>query len=427
MGILTPTLFAETVFDIDFSMLIKKGIKVLIFDIDNTLAATSVKKPSKEIVEWLAAVKAKGFKVCFVSNNSKRRVHDFSDGLDVFYLHRALKPFTVSFLRVAKKYNAKNEEVCVIGDQIFTDIWGANWAKMMSVLIAPLSDDEGFGIKLKRFLEKVILKQKFMVIGNPVRHSVSPILHSEIYRFYNINAKYGKERVEKEDIRRLIEKYKKVGIRGFNITVPHKQNIMPYLDEISEDAKKIGAVNTVKIVNDKLFGYNTDGAGFVAQLSCKVENARIKIIGAGGSAMSLVNALAAKNPQEIIIYNRTIANAQGIAQKYDKVFARNISEFSPQDCDILINTTSVGLSPNVSESPISNLEGISKDTVVYDLIYKPPITKFMQMAMDKGCQAHNGYKMLIYQGIIAAEIWFGKSLINDELVDIIIERLENEV
>jgi len=429
-----PKLYVNCIQDINIKMLKAQGIRVFILDIDNTLVPTSTKEPTKSVIDWIETVKSEDIKVCLVSNNSKKRVTGFNKNLSLYAIHRAFKPLKRGFQRVAKKYGVSEKEVCVVGDQIFTDIWGANRAKMMSILVLPLSTDEGLGIRLKRYIENVIINktkiQSFELIGNPVKHSMSPILHNAVYNYYDINAEYLLNCVEDIEIGQVIEKFKQTGVKGFNITVPHKQNIIPFIDEVSDSAKQIGAVNTVKIIDGKLYGYNTDGDGFLMQLKgdgVKVKNCEVKIVGAGGSTMSIVYALVSSGCKGIKLYNRTVENAQKISNKFSNVIALPIDEFDASNCDILINTTSVGLSPNNDESPVTNLDNISKNTVVYDLIYNPPVTRFMQMAIKKGCKAHNGYKMLIYQGLIADEIWFGRKIIRNKLVNIILKELEKGV
>lgn len=429
-----PNIYVNCIEDIDIKMLKAQGIRVFILDIDNTLVPTSTKEPTQSVIDWIEKVKNEGIKVCLVSNNSKKRVIGFNEKLNLFVIYRAFKPLKRKFQIVANRYGVSAKEVCVVGDQIFTDIWGANRAKMMSVLVLPVSTIEGAGIKLKRYIENIIIRkikmQTFALIGNPVKHSLSPILHNAVYDYYKINAQYLLNCVEEAQIEQVVEKFKQTGVKGFNITVPHKQNIMPFLNEVSESAKQIGAVNTVKIVNDKLYGYNTDGDGFLRQLKgdkVNVKNSTIKIVGAGGSTMSIVYALVSTGCKDITLYNRTVENAQKIASKFSNVTALSIDEFNATGCDILINTTSVGLSPNNDKSPVDNLYGISPKTVVYDLIYSPPITRFMKMAMEKGCRAHNGYKMLIYQGLIADEIWFDRKMIKNKLVNKILKELEKGV
>ncbi len=428
-----PTKYVNSIFDIDMNRLKSEGIKVLAIDIDNTLVPTSQPSPTNAVLSWVEKVKNLGFEIILVSNNSKKRVDSFNKVLGLRSFHRAYKPFIFSFRRIARIHNVKKDEICMIGDQLFTDILGANFAGIKSILVMPLSTDEGAGIKLKRLIEGLVIKNSnidiYCLIGNPVSHSKSPLLHSIVYDFYGVNALYMLCLAEKNNLAHIVSQFKRRGVKGFNITVPFKQDIIRYLDVITESANKIGSVNTVKIENKKCIGYNTDGDGFVMQLKSNetvIENKRVKIIGSGGSTPAIVYALVRNGAGLITIYNRTLEKAKTIAEKYENVTARALEEFSPADCDILINTTSVGLSPGFDNSPVSSLDGISPSTQVYDIIYSPPQTKLMKMARQKGCKAYNGYKLLIYQGLLANEIWLGRKIADDSLVQRIISEMSGE-
>lgn len=437
MKLLTPTDYVGSIYDIDLNNLKKIGIKVVVLDIDNTLVPTSTKSPTEQVSSWIKNAQSKGFEVVLASNNSQNRVQTFNKDLNLFAIHRAAKPLKYGFKKIREKYGVSNREICMVGDQLFTDILGANLSGIMSILVMPLTKDEGAGIKFKRLIENIAVrkykKETYCLIGNPVLHSKSAVLHNTVYNFYNMPARYLLCHTEKENLKQTVEKFINTGVKGFNITVPFKTDIIPHLDWISEDAKKIGSVNTVKIINKKCNGYNTDGDGFIMQLKSDgttVKDSRIKIVGAGGSTMSIVYALVKEGAKNIIIYNRTIEKAKQIAENYSNVAALPLDEFSAMDCEILINTTSVGLFPDVDSSPVESLDGISKNTAVYDIIYSPPETKFMKMARKAGCKAYNGSKLLIYQGLIADEIWFERSIINKVLVEKISNKLiggnENE-
>lgn len=415
MKAFTPTYFEKSVFGIELGMLKQKGIKLLILDIDNTLVPRSVYAPTDEVRSWLFKVASFGFDVAFISNGPKDRVEEFCEGV-YFYVGRACKPLTSGIKAAMQHFNVRRRHVCLIGDQLFTDIWGANRAKIMSILVDPIDpEDEGLGVKFKRILEKPILSaikpMQFALIGNPVFHSKSPMIHQKIYKRNKINADYKLYEPEENEIPELIQYFREAGYIGFNITVPYKQTIMQYLDHISDDAQAIGAVNTVYIKNDMLYGYNTDGDGFTMQLEkngTRMKDAKVKIVGAGGATPSIVHALIAKGVESIVIYNRTLSKAEKIAEMNTLITPRPLEEFSADDCDILINTTSVGL--DSYDCPVESFDGISPDTVVYDIIYSPSTTTFMQKALDRGVRAHNGLDMLRYQGLLADQIWLGKEI-----------------
>ncbi|OQB14041.1 MAG: Shikimate dehydrogenase [Firmicutes bacterium ADurb.Bin193] len=433
MSRFTPTEYVNSIYDIDITKLKNDGIKVLVLDIDNTLVPAKVRVPTEFVLKWIEEAKAIGLEVILLSNNSKGRVDEFNSTLGLYAIHRAYKPLKRCFNRIMEKYGVTRCEICMIGDQIFTDIWGANNAGVMSILVMPMSAEEGLGIRFKRIIENIVIKKHrkdtYCLIGNPVAHSKSPVLHEAVYKYYGINARYLLCRVRREDLGCTVAQFKRTGVKGFNITVPYKQDIIPFLDSVTEHAKKIGSVNTVKIEGGKTVGYNTDGDGFVKQLlsdNTEIADKRIKMIGAGGSAPALVYALISQGAKSIIIYNRTFQKAEDIASGYENVYAKPLCDFTADECDILINTTSVGLSPDRDKSPVESLDGISESTVVYDIIYSPPVTKFMEMAQKKGCKAYNGLKTLVYQGLIADEIWFSRDITDDTLVEGILREMKDK-
>ena len=276
--------------------------------------------------------------------------------------------------------------------------------------------------------------KEYFVIGNPVEHSVSPQIHNTIFKHYGSKQTYGKMRVEKEALRELVEEFKRCG-RGFNITVPHKSNIIPHLDGISEEARRVNAVNTVVMKNGLAMGYNTDIEGFALQVKragCTFKNARVKIIGAGGAARGIAYSAFKYGARVITVYNRTLDNAQAIVNMLGnedvECYAKTLAEFNAGDCDILINATSVGLGKgHEEEMPVENLDGILPHTVLFDAIYDPAKTRLMREAEKYGNKTHNGLDMLIYQGLIANDIWCGfGSVDNKELTDEIRSLLRKE-
>ena len=430
----TTTYYASGISDIDVNNLKAQGIKVIMLDIDNTLVPTSKKTPTPSVVDWIENAKSAGMHVVLFSNNSEKRVSLFNKNLKLYSVHRAFKPLGFRINKIAREYKVRKSEICMIGDQVFTDVWGANRAGVMSVLVMPLSRDEGLGVRLKRHLENIAIKKyranTYCLIGNPVAHSKSPRLHEMVYESFGIKARYMLCRAEKENLGRVLSRFKYSGVQGFNVTVPFKQDIIPYLDKVDEEARVIGSVNTVVSENGKWVGYNTDGKGFIRQLKANntvIKGSRVKIIGAGGTTAAIAYALSAEGAKSIEIYNRTFSKAEALANRIKNVIPKNLADFTAADCDILINATSVGMSPDVNASPVDNLCGIEAGTCVYDIIYNPPVTKFMEMAISKGCKAYNGLALLVYQGVIADEIWFGRQMADEQLIKKIIKRLGEEI
>lgn len=266
------------------------------------------------------------------------------------------------------------------------------------------------------------------VIGDPIEHSHSPSIHNTICKHLGLNYIYVPFRVLPEHLEDAVKGFKAIEITGFNITIPHKKNIIKYLDKVSEEALLMGAVNTVKNVNGKFCGYNTDGRGFIKSLQqygVNVNGKNIVVIGAGGASRGICVKMAMEQAKSITILNRTVEKAERICEvinhnvqsiaRCDVLTEETIKKYG-RKCDILIHTTPVGMYPNVDECPISDFNFLNSGTVVCDLIYNPPQTVLLRKAEKSGCQAVNGWGMLVFQAVDAFEIWtgakVGKSTIN---------------
>jgi shikimate dehydrogenase len=259
----------------------------------------------------------------------------------------------------------------------------------------------------------------YCLIGHPISKSLSPIIHNNYFNLIGKNNIYLTFDVEEEDLEMVVNTLKILNIKGFNVTLPHKIKIMEYLDEIDSAAKMIGAVNTVKNENGKLIGYNTDGIGFLKSLEMlkiNIENKTALILGSGGAANAISTSLAIAGAKKIFINNRSLSKAKILAEKIKKQFPEIIVDYGglelnnicKDEIDIVINCTSVGMFPNIDETPIK-FDGFSKELIVYDVIYKPRKTKFLQLAEDRGYFAVGGLSMLINQALCSQNIW-----LNDE-------------
>ncbi len=406
MNIFTPHYFEDNFFNINFNKLKKDGVKLIITDIDNTLVPYAVAKPTGKINELFKKLQSMGFNICFLSNNKSQRVDVFNEGHGFYSVSLSRKPLPYGYKKCMEHHNCTKEETVFIGDQLFTDILGAKLAGIKCVLVKPIkTNDEEFFIRLKRTIEKFILKKitpkKLGVIGNPVSHSMSPILHGFFYKKFKINAIYKKYCPTPENLADYISYFKENEFLGFNITVPYKQEIIKYLDYIHPDAEKIGAVNTVKIIDGKLYGYNTDGDGFCMQIK-DIKDKDVKIIGAGGSVLSVVHSLVKFGAKSVTIYNRTLEKAQSIADLYNNVYAKPLNEFCADNCQILINAVLLNV------VAVDNLDGIEEGTEVFDINYNRKETDFIKLASKYNVITNNGLKMLVNQGLLAHKIWFGK-------------------
>jgi shikimate dehydrogenase len=258
------------------------------------------------------------------------------------------------------------------------------------------------------------VKKLFAVLGNPIGHSMSPVMLNDLFSYYNIDAVYLPFQVEDADLHDAVKGLKTLGVGGFNVTVPHKSNIIPFLDGIDELAANIGAVNTVVNENGQLIGYNTDGPGFLKGLNAflpKIADQKILIIGAGGAARAIYFTLAKESPNVLNIANRTIERAEELIKDCpysvsSSAISFNEASQSIGEYDLVIQTTLIGMSPKIGVKPVE-LINIRKQTFFCDIIYNPLQTQFLQEARLHGANIQNGLDMFVYQGALAFEKWTG--------------------
>ncbi|WP_273545583.1 shikimate dehydrogenase [Paenibacillus caui] len=254
------------------------------------------------------------------------------------------------------------------------------------------------------------------VMGDPIKQSKSPVLHEAAMRELGLAGSYVPLHIRPEQLEAAVKGIKALGFRGVNITVPHKVNVMEFLDAVDEDARAIGAVNTIVNDNGFLKGFNTDGIGYIRSLKEEaagdLSGSTVLVLGCGGAARGIIWALLKENPDEVIVANRTKENAERLArewQSFGRLTACGFEEIKDYTAraDIIINTTSVGMYPNLNETPI-DVGLIPEGIVVSDLIYNPLKTLLLQEAVSKGCRIHGGLGMFVYQGAFAFEYWTGR-------------------
>jgi shikimate dehydrogenase len=248
------------------------------------------------------------------------------------------------------------------------------------------------------------MKKKFLVIGNPINHSLSPKLHNYWIKKYKINAIYEKKLLNDSDIEGLISNIREEGIDGINVTVPFKKTVIPFLDELSEEAETSKSVNTIYKKDNKIIGDNTDIAGFKLSLEeteQEIKNKKVLILGAGGVVPSIIIALKKIQVGKIYLSNRTKLKTIELKKNFPEIEIIKWGE--TLDFDIIINATSVGLK---KEDEINiNYQKISKNKFFYDVIYNPPETNFLKNAKKYGGITKNGKMMFIYQAQKAFFIW----------------------
>jgi shikimate dehydrogenase len=260
-------------------------------------------------------------------------------------------------------------------------------------------------------------KQNFAIIGNPVSHSLSPDMHNAAFRERKLPHHYSKIRLTTEELPSFFNKLRKGNFRGINVTVPHKEAVMAYLDETSPEARLIGAVNTISVENGKLKGFNTDGAGYLQSLKKEtgfiLKGKRIVLLGAGGAARAILAACLSEGVRELTLANRTLERAQKLALEFQKKFPRaqiktsslktkNLEKIFKR-ADLLINTTSAGLKDE--PFPYLPLHFLPRRALVSDILYQAEITPLLREAKKLKRKIHRGLGMLLHQGALAFEIW----------------------
>ena len=262
--------------------------------------------------------------------------------------------------------------------------------------------------------------QVCVVIGDPIEHTMSPVMHNAAFGELGLDYVYVAFRVKSEELAGAIEGMRALNIRGLNVTIPHKVSIIPLLDSLDTLAEKLDAVNTVVNRDGTLKGYNTDASGFLQALLDKgvtPEGKNVVILGAGGAARAISFVLAERKAN-LLILNRLeeMDWAEELARKISSVFGQEVRALELQEAnlrtalskaELLVNATSVGMSPNTNLTPVP-ARLLRPDLVVFDIVYNPIKTKLTTEASLAGCETVMGLDMLVWQGALAFEMWTGK-------------------
>lgn len=265
------------------------------------------------------------------------------------------------------------------------------------------------------------------LFGHPVKHSFSPLMHNSAFRYLGLNYIYAAFDIEPRNLEVAVNAVKVLNLAGVNITIPHKEKVICYLDSIDPFAELTGAVNTVSNTEGKLTGYNTDGPGFICSLeedcSFDVRNKTVLLVGAGGAARAVGIQLALSGASAVGILNRnqqrgallakTIQDATGIEtvtlpwpREKHPVLEKDLTSFF-QNADLVVNCTPVGMYGVSGQLPPLPYHLARCGQVAYDLVYNPPETRFLAKFRQSGCSVANGIGMLLYQGVLAFEQWTG--------------------
>jgi shikimate dehydrogenase len=258
------------------------------------------------------------------------------------------------------------------------------------------------------------------ILGYPVGHTLSPQMHNAAFAHLGLDYIYLPFEVRPAGLERAVRGLAGLNIIGVNVTVPHKERVIDYLDDLVDEARELAAVNTIKLEGERLIGYNTDARGFVTSLKLGAgadpNGKRVLLLGAGGAAKAVAVSLVHEGVAELIIANRSLPRAEKLVQRLRAQAAG--TEIYPvslqagelkgyvQQADIIINATPVGLKPQ--DEPLIDTGLLRRGQLIYDLVYNPPQTKLLAQARANGARTINGMEMLIYQGALTFEIWTGR-------------------
>ncbi len=274
------------------------------------------------------------------------------------------------------------------------------------------------------------------LIGDPVSHSVSPEMHNAAFEKLKLDYCYVAMQVDKKDLKKALDGIRAEKFAGVNVTVPHKEAVVPLLDEVTKLPRLIGAVNTIKNDEGKLIGYNTDGAGFIESLKedalVNPKGKKVVLIGAGGGAKAVAVMVAEAGAKSLIITDIVSAKASTLANYVKSHFDIETDSFSQgsndlksaiKNCEILVNATPVGMHPNEEKCPLGNDIEIPTGILVADLIYNPPETKLLKRSKESGAKTLNGIGMLVRQGALAFTIFTGKEAPVEVMKDAVLKAL----
>ncbi len=243
------------------------------------------------------------------------------------------------------------------------------------------------------------------ILGGTLKHTISPMIHQKIFSLLGIEGAYKDFVVNQENISKIADSLKILKIRGVNVTIPYKEDIMKYLDFISPEAEKIRAVNTILLKDEKLYGYNTDYFGFgkiISNNRIKIKDEVVMVLGTGGAAKAVITFLLDEGVKKIYLVSR--AHKTDSEYGKDKVEYVTYEEIENIKGHIIVNTTPIGMYPNIDASPV-NEKVINNFNTLIDIVYNPKETKFLKIGKEVNKQVYGGLTMLIYQAIKSEEIW----------------------
>lgn len=264
------------------------------------------------------------------------------------------------------------------------------------------------------------------IMGKPVSHSLSPTIHNAAFGHIGLNSVYVAFEVQEADVPRALDGFRALGVRGVSVTIPHKQSVIPFLDAIDPVAEKIGAVNTLVLDDQQhIHGYNTDWVGAMQAFNTVTDlpDKTVLVIGAGGSARAVAFGLREKGAK-ILLANRTLSKGQALARDLG-CECYPLAEVDHVHADALINTTSVGMTPNIEKSPIPAAM-LPNIPALMDIVYAPAETRLLREAKQAGCRTVDGRYMLLYQGVAQFEMWTGRKAPVDVMREKLFSQLDSK-
>jgi len=267
------------------------------------------------------------------------------------------------------------------------------------------------------------------LIGYPIKQSFSPFIHNVAAELTGTKIIYMPFEVHSSNLKNAVRGMVALGLKGFNVTVPHKVKVVDYVNKLSEEAAVIGSVNTVVNELGKLIGYNTDVNGILDSLTpykSQISGNEVCVIGAGGSARAVIYTLIRNfKPQKIYLVNRTEQHAEAVKQhfkskmKYDGIVTKELQQPDLinvlSNCSLIVNSTPVGMYPTIDDSVLSTADVFVKDQIVFDLVYNPVKTKFLQLADSRNAVTINGLNMLVQQAAKSFNLWTGNEFPTEKL------------
>ncbi len=414
---LLPDLIAPSSVSIPPMWLYSRGIRALILDIDNTLVTYDDPTPTPALLDWFGRLQALGIKIAFVSNNRAGRVNRFNESLGFVAFARAKKPLKSSMEHAIAVLGVPREQICVIGDQFYTDVLAAKRCGLFAILVPPLRDKRDPFTRFKRLCERPFLSAyrkrrtkrpevKLAVLGAPIAHSLSPLLHHTLAELCQVNVRYDLYETTEAQLGDRLATLREQGYRGFNCTMPLKTEMSVLAARKSDSATRLCSVNTVLPIEGGYYGDSTDGIGIIESLThhgIDCFGKRVVLLGAGGAARSIADALIHAGA-DLTVLNRTEKIFDGI---HARAMTRESLVAACRDCDVLIQATSLGMEGKDDFDDLSFLDALPSHAAVVDAVYHPLQTSLLSAAKARGLLTVDGLYMLLYQGVYAFALFTG--------------------